>query len=125
MRRAGAFRDIPPPLEMMCLRVLWSLEEANVRAVQEQLAETRSLAYTTVMTALDRLARRGLISRRKVGRAFLYVPIESRDVVQRRALDEFLAGYFDGSEQQLLEFLRKPAVPDDARPEVGLDTTLL
>ncbi len=125
MRRSQAFRDVPPPLEMLCLHALWALEEANVRAVQEAIAGTRRLAYTTVMTVLDRLARRGLISRRKSGRAFVYAPLESRDSIQRRALREFLAGYFEGSEEQLIEFLRKPETPEASRADVRLDTALL
>lgn len=125
MRRAGAVRDVPPPLEMLCLRALWSLEEANVKAVQEAVAGTRTLAYTTVMTVLDRLARRGIISRRKVGRAFVYAPLLSRDSIQRRALKEFVEGYFDGSETQLLEFLRRQEPAESLRSETRLDTALL
>jgi predicted transcriptional regulator len=125
MRQPAPSRDIPPPLEMLCLRALWSLEEGSVHAVREAISGTRPLAYTTVMTVLDRLARRGLISRRKTGRAFVYAPLQSRDSVQRRALKEFLNGYFDGSEEQLLEFLRKPELPGLPRTESRLDPTLL
>ncbi|HZT28675.1 MAG TPA: BlaI/MecI/CopY family transcriptional regulator [Bryobacteraceae bacterium] len=128
MRHAGAAREVPPPLEMLCLRALWTLGEGNVKAVQEAVAGTRTLAYTTVMTVLDRLARRGVISRRKVGRAFLYTPLLTRNSVQRRALKEFLEGYFDGSAEQLLELLRHPepgASAEPARAEARLDTALL
>jgi predicted transcriptional regulator len=110
---------------MLCLRALWSLEEANVKAVQQAIAGSRVLAYTTVMTVLDRLARRGMISRRKVGRAFVYAPLLSRDSVQRRALKEFVDGYFDGSEAQLLDFLRRQEPADTERLETRLDTALL
>ena len=125
MRQPAASRDIPPPLEMLCLSALWSLEQGNVHAVREAISATRPLAYTTVMTILDRLARRGLISRRKVGRAFVYAPLQSRDSIQRRALKEFLEGYFDGSEQQLLELLRKPELQQPPRVDTRLDPTLL
>ena len=102
-------RDVPPPLELACLKALWSLQEGNVRAVQEVVARTRPLAYTTIMTVLDRLVRKGKLNRRKVGRAFVYAPEASRDSMRRAALRELIEGYFDGSEAELLEFLRPVA----------------
>ena len=99
-------RDVPPPLELACLKALWSLQEGKVRAVQEVVARSRPLAYTTIMTVLDRLVRKGKLNRRKVGRAFVYAPEASRDSMRRAALRELIEGYFDGSEAALLEFLR-------------------
>ena len=101
-----AASDIPPPLELLCLRALWRLEEGNVAAVRRVVAEIRPLAYTTIMTVLERLVRKRKLSRRKVGRAFTYSPIESRDAMRRTALRELLDGFFDGSEEELTAFLR-------------------
>src|SRR5207247_159840 len=109
MRRAGPPRDVPPPLEMLCLKALWSLGEGNVAVVKRVVAESKPLAYTTIMTVLERLARRNLVSRRKVGRAFVYAPNMSRDTMRRLALKEFLDSFFDGSEEKLTKFLRGPA----------------
>jgi BlaI family transcriptional regulator, penicillinase repressor len=106
MRKARAARDIPPPLELQCLSALWSLGEGQVKDVRQFLAGSRPLAYTTIMTVLDRLARRNLITRRKSGRAFVYAPAVSRDVMRRLALQEFLDSYFESSPAQLLEFLQ-------------------
>src|SRR5690349_6618705 len=105
MARAAAAREIPPPLELLCLRALWTLGEANVRDVQQAVSGSKALAYTTVMTLLERLARKGVLTRRKSGRAFLYAPQASRDSIRRLALREFLENYFDGSEEQLRQFL--------------------
>ena len=110
-------RDVPPPLELACLKALWSLEEGNVRAVQQMVAISRPLAYTTIMTVLDRLVRKGKLTRRKVGRAFVYSPEASRDTMRRAALRELIEGYFDGSEAALVEFLRPvAATAPSARP---------
>ncbi len=106
MRKAGASRDIPPPLELLCLNALWSLEQGSVKDVRRFVTSSRALAYTTVMTVLDRLVRRGLITRRKAGRAFVYVPAVSRDSLRRLALKEFLDSYFESSQDQLLQFLQ-------------------
>src|SRR5262249_26233688 len=130
-RAAAPAREIPPPLELMCLRALWSLGEANVRDVQQAIAPSKALAYTTVMTLLERLARKGVVARRKSGRAFFYAPTAERDALRRIALREFVDTYFEGSEERLREFLDgKPAGPEpegapEYEPEPRLDTALL
>ena len=99
-------RDVPPPLELLCLKALWSLQQGKVKDVQQIVAQTRPLAYTTIMTVLDRLVHKGKLTRQKMGRAFLYCPRTPRDVMRRAAIRELVDGYFDGSEEQLIEFLR-------------------
>lgn len=108
-------RDIPPPLELECLKALWGLGEGNVKDVRRALTSNRALAYTTVMTVLDRLARKGGVSRRKVGRSFVYVPVLSRTNLRRLAVRDLVERFFDGSEDALLDYLKN----GDAR-EVGL-----
>jgi len=118
---ARTIREVPPPLELACLRALWRLQEANVRSVQELVAESRPLAYTTIMTVLDRLVRKGKLSRRKIGRSFVYVPSQTRDVLRRAAVRELVDGYFDGSEAELIAFLQGTDSVPAAAPSVDLD----
>jgi predicted transcriptional regulator len=128
MRKPGPPRDIPPPLEMLCLKALWSLGEGNVGEVQRMVAESKPLAYTTVMTVLERLARRNVVSRRKSGRAFVYAPHMSRDSIRRLALKEFVDGFFDGSPEKLAEFLRRGAAVEHLQEvsfDHGMDAALL
>lgn len=132
MRRPAPPRDIPPPLELECLKVLWKTGEANVKQVQEALAERKTLAYTTVMTLLDRLVRRGSATRRKVGRFFVYSPVVSRETLRGAAVRELLDAFFDGSVEELLRYLEvspppaKPdQLPDQRASEETLDTALL
>lgn len=106
MPRSGS-REIPPPLEVECLKALWTLGEGSVKDVRKALTSDRNLAYTTVMTVLDRLARKGGVSRRKVGRSFVYVPVLSREALRRLALQDLVDRYFEGSKQALLELLRE------------------
>lgn len=98
-------RDLPPRLELQCLKALWSLREASVREVQDAMASQRPLAYTTVMTVMDRLARRGCVRRQKAGRSFVYTPLISEEAVRRMAVDDLIHMLFDGSEESLREFL--------------------
>jgi predicted transcriptional regulator len=117
--RKSATRTVPPPLELLCLNALWSLEQASVKEVRERVAPSRPLAYTTVMTVLDRLARRAIVTRRKAGRAFVYAPAVSRDAIRRLALQEFLDSHFESSQHQLLQFLR-----GDPRTEAALPASI-
>jgi BlaI family penicillinase repressor len=102
-------RELPPPLEMMCLNALWEVGEGNVEDVRKVISQNRPLAYTTVLTLLDRLARRGAVSRRKEGRGFRYQPTVDRNRLRRMALRIFLEYHFEGSEAKLRVFLEEPA----------------
>lgn len=111
MRKGRTARDIPPPLELQCLAALWAMGEANVQFVRAHLAAHKQLAYTTVMTMLDRLARKQMVSRRKVGRSFVYTPLISREQVRRLAVRELVESLFDGSEEALQAYLKGEPVP--------------
>ena len=133
MARAPAARELPPPPELMCLKALWMLGEGNVNDIRNVTNRSKPLAYTTVMTLLDRLARKGAASRRKVGRAFVYTARISEDSIRKLALQQFVTNYFDGSAEQLIDFLRQAASPSSptggretqSRLDSGLDTALL
>lgn len=129
MRKPAAPRDIPPPLELECLKALWKLGEASVKDVRGELAPGRNLAYTTVMTLLERLARKGAATRRKEGRMFIYAPGLAHDHLRRLAVQELAASLFNGSQDELLRFIQGQAPlpePPSAPPaDDELDTTLL
>lgn len=81
-------------LEITVMEILWATGEANVHDVLERLE--RPLAYTTVMTTLDRLYKKGLLTRRKVERAFLYAPSFTRAEWERKRAGDFLTAFFAG-----------------------------
>src|SRR5262245_6193947 len=64
------------PLELELLQEIWAGGEMSVRDVHRR--HTGGLAYTTLMTTLDRLYKKGFLERKKSGRAFLYSPAMSR-----------------------------------------------
>lgn len=89
------------------MEILWATSPLHVRDVCRRLGG--KLAYTTVMTTLDRLHRKGLLARAKDGNAFVYRPALSRDDYERhvveatvapllaRAADPVLAGFVDAA----------------------------
>jgi predicted transcriptional regulator len=136
VRKAGTPRDIPPPLELECLKVLWTLKQGSVKDVVACLKSAdRLLAYTTVLTVLDRLHRRGAVERQKQGRAFMFVPVLDLDRARRTAVLELAATYFGGSVSSLRSYLdsmpeRPGAAPEAPGRQVSeeeprLDPTLL
>jgi predicted transcriptional regulator len=67
-------------LERSVMEQLWTSPDAqSVRDVHLALTRGRELAYTTVMTVLDRLAKKGLVRRERDGRAYLYLPEQTRE----------------------------------------------
>ncbi len=121
------------------MNTLWRLEEGSVREIRDALAAHLPRAYTTIMTIMDRLARKGVVARRKSGRAWVYYPNLSAEEARRHALGEVVQGFFGGSKTALLHHLgstsrevgptNAAAVPPPAPvPEVPaprMDETLL
>lgn len=96
------------PAEFELLEILWQFSRpASVTEVRTQLQRTRQSAYTTVMTLLDKMARKGSLKRTKKGKAYLYLPVVSRDDVLQFALAGFLTSYFGGELNRLEAFLRR------------------
>ena len=78
-------------LEAAVMDVLWPAETPlTVREVLERMPPQRDLAYTTVMTVLGNLLRKGLLERESVGRAFRYRPTMTRQGAAAASLREIL-----------------------------------
>jgi len=113
------------PLELDCMNTLWPMGEATVREIRDRLAERRARAYTTIMTIMDRLARKGVVERRKTGRAYVYRPRLSAEEARAQALAQVLDSFFAGSKEALLAQLgnangaRHATSPSASTPAVG------
>ena len=105
------------PLELQVMEVLWGAGESSVREVVEQL--DRKLAYTTVMTTLDRLFKKGLLVRQKSERAFLYTPRLSHQEWERQRAGDLVAGLLAGS-QPSRELLLSSLVDAVGRHDMNL-----
>jgi len=75
-------------LEREVMAVVWTAGEINVREACERLGS--SVAYTTVMTTMDRLFKKRLLDRRKVGRAFVYTATATRDEMEGAVATELV-----------------------------------
>ena len=93
------------PLELECLSVLWPMGEGTVRDIHRALTASRPRAYTTVLTIMDRLEQKGIVTRRKVGKAFHYQARLSAEEARLKAVEKIVEGFFDGSPEALAAHL--------------------
>jgi predicted transcriptional regulator len=98
------------PLELDCLNMLWPMGEGTVREIRDALAPRRPRAYTTIMTIMDRLARKGIVERRKTGRAYIYKPNLTAEDARAHALAQVIDSFFGGSKELVIAHL------DDGSP---------
>jgi predicted transcriptional regulator len=87
------------PLELDCMNTLWPMGEGTVREIRERLAARRPRAYTTIMTIMDRLARKGIVERRRAGRAYIYRANLSAEDARAQALRQVVENFFGGSKE--------------------------
>ena len=112
LHRSAEQISVLGPLERRVLEALWQrLEPSSVRALLQCFP---NLAYTTLMTTLDRLHRKGWLDRTKSGRAFVYHPRWRRDELARaenravlRPLVSFLVETIDDVDTELLDELEE------------------
>jgi predicted transcriptional regulator len=93
------------PLELECMNALWPLGRATVRDLQGIVSERRPRAYTTILTIMDRLAHKGVVTREKSGRAWVYRANFSAQEARERALAQVVTHFFGGSAEALRSHL--------------------
>jgi predicted transcriptional regulator len=88
----------PTELELLILKVLWKESPLPVREIRRLLGEQgRELAHTTVITTLNVMTGKGLLKRTMAGKACLFVPRVTRELVSRSMLGDLVERVFDGS----------------------------
>jgi BlaI family transcriptional regulator, penicillinase repressor len=92
-------------LELKIMQVIWRRGGSNVADVQAELDPP--LAYTTVQTVMNILERKGKLSRRLQGRAFLYSAKITEDRALRQGVRELVDRMFGGSSEELVMSLLK------------------
>jgi predicted transcriptional regulator len=88
--------------ELRLMRVLWEKGEATVGDVVTALKERPKPAYNTVLTVLRILEKKGYVSHRKDGRAFIFLPLIGQADARRSALKTLVNRFFEGSPRLLI-----------------------
>jgi BlaI family transcriptional regulator, penicillinase repressor len=93
------------PQELEIMKAVWRRGSATVRDVYEDLLAGRKVAYTTVMTMMNVLERKGHLRKKATGRSFVYRPTRPQQQVVGSMVREFVKRVFGGSAQPLLVHL--------------------
>jgi predicted transcriptional regulator len=105
-------------LEADIMSVAWEKGKVTVQDVLDALAPRRALAYTTVMTVMSRLAEKGMLSREKVGRAFVYSPSVPQERTAGSLLQSLVRRLYDGATgKAIAQLLETEEDVDDAELE--------
>jgi predicted transcriptional regulator len=92
-------------LELQIMETLWTRGSASIREIQEDFPEKHRPAYTTIQTTVYRMESKKAVRRvRKVGNFHIFEAAVSRDVAQRKLIDDLLA-LFGGSTQPVMAHL--------------------
>ncbi len=91
--------------EMEVARIVWTLREASVRQVLDNLPETRDINYKTVQTFLRRLEAKGYLVSRREGRSLIYTADARPKQVIRDTVKSFINNLFNGQALPLVEHL--------------------
>ena len=92
-------------LEMQIMEALWSCGSASIREIQESFPEKKRPAYTTIQTTVYRLETKKAVRRaKKVGNFHVFEPAVSRELAQRKLIDDLLA-FFGGRTQPVMAHL--------------------
>ena len=67
------------PLEHKVMDIVWKQKKSTVYSVVQELEKEKSLAYTTIMTVMTRLAQKDILSREKKGKTYFYKPKQSKE----------------------------------------------
>jgi len=92
-------------LQRAAMEVVWQLGEASVRDVRLHLERKRQLAYTTVLTVMQKLEKAGWLDHRQEGNRYVYVPTRNRDEAGAGSVQQFLNRAFNGDAVVLFQHL--------------------
>lgn len=98
---------------------MWALEEASVADVHSSILRDRAVAYTTVMTVMKKLARKGFLHCDTSGSRYLYTPARAPAQVRQELVQDLLDQVFQGSASGLVQTLvRNEQLPPDERAQI-------
>ncbi len=93
------------PLQRTVMETVWKLEEATVNQVRDHINRDKPLAYTTVLSVMQKLEKGGWLHHRKEGRTYVYSPVSSRSETGTSALRNLIQRVFSGDPLTMFQHL--------------------
>jgi predicted transcriptional regulator len=92
-------------LQRAVMDVVWERREASVHDVRDALSTRKELAYTTILTTLQKLEKAGWLTHRNAGRSYVYLPARSREQAGAGSVKRFLTQVFEGDAVAMFQHL--------------------
>ncbi len=89
--------------ELQIMKVVWELGSATVRDVCSAMSKRKNTAYTTVLTLMGILEDKGALVHFRLGRAYVYRPLLSREQATNNQIRDVVSRFFDGRPEKLIE----------------------
>ena len=106
-------------LQRAVMETLWECGEASVHQVRDSLGARKKLAYTTILTTLQKLEKIGWLHHRAEGKSYVYFPKRSREQAGAGSVKRFLTRVFDGDAVAMFQHLiREGELSEDDLREV-------
>ena len=103
----GKLLDNLGKLQRSVLEIVWELGEASVHEVRKRLALKKKLAYTTVLTAMQKLEKAGWLRHRNEGKTYIYIPTRTREEAGANSVRKFMERMFDGNALLMFQHLMR------------------
>ena len=101
-------------LQRAVMEVVWRLGEASVHDVLKQFGPRKKLAYTTVLTVLQKLEKAGWLEHRAEGKSYIYIPRASREEAGAGSVRGFVKRVFEGDAVAMFQHLIRESELSDA-----------
>jgi predicted transcriptional regulator len=92
-------------LQRAVLETVWELGEANVHQLRDRLAQNKQLAYTTVLSAMQKLEKAGWLQHRAEGKSYVYLPTQTREQAGAGSVRRFVNSIFAGNTIAMFQHL--------------------
>ena len=102
---SGKLLDDLGQLQRAVIEVVWNLREASVHQVRKELNRKKKLAYTTVLTAMQKLEKAGWLRHRTEGKVYIYSPTRTREQAGEKSVRKFVERMFDGDALLMFQHL--------------------
>ncbi|MHC4132254.1 MAG: BlaI/MecI/CopY family transcriptional regulator [Planctomycetota bacterium] len=92
-------------LQRAAMEIVWELGEASVHEVRNRMKREKKLAYTTVLTAMQKLEKAGWLQHKNKGKVYIYFPTRSREEAGARSVRKFIERMFEGDAVLMFQHL--------------------
>ena len=100
-------------LQRSVIELVWELGEASVHQVRERLGRKKKLAYTTILTTLQKLEKSGWLRHRSEGKVYIYTPVKTREEAGAGSVRKFVERIFDGDAVVMFQHLMRDSKLSD------------